>query len=54
MSTRPSNEDFIEWAKNDQNKFKMQNALRSYPELANIKDWVSFNQICFLLIISIF
>ena len=54
MSTRPSNKDFFEWANNDQNKSKMQNALRAHPDLAHIKDEVSFNQILFLLIFFIF
>ena len=51
MSTRPSDEDFLKWAKDDQNKSKMQIALRSHSDLANvILDWVSFNQICFIII----
>ena len=54
MSTRPSDEDFLEWARNDQNKSKMQNALRAHPDLAIIKDRVSFNQICFRVIIFTF
>ena len=54
MSSRPSNEEFLEWARNDQNKSKMQNALRAHPDLINIKDWVSFNQICFRIIIFTF
>ena len=46
MSTRPSNDDFIIWAKKDQNKSKVQNALRAHPDLAHIKDEeVSLNQI---------
>ena len=44
MSWRPSDEEFIEWVKNDQNKLKLQNALRAHPDLINIKNWVSFNQ----------
>ena len=51
MSTRPSDEEFLEWAKNDQNKSYMQNALRSHPDLAYVKDWVSFNQKIFLLVL---
>ena len=43
MSSRPSNKVFLEWAQNDQNKSKMQNALRAHPDLANINDSVRFN-----------
>ena len=50
MPTRPSNEDFINWAMNEENKSKVQNALKAYPNLANAKESVSFNQICFHLI----
>ena len=50
MSTRPSDDEFLEWVKNDQNKPKVQNALRAHPDLAHIKDTVSFYQ-CFLLYI---
>ena len=42
MSTRPSNNTFLEWVRNDQNKTKVQNALRAHPDLANYKDSVSF------------
>ena len=52
MSSRPSDKDFIEWAKNDQNVSRIQNALRSHPDLANIKNSVSFNQIYFLIIFT--
>ena len=51
MSTRPSNSDFFAWARKGQNMSNMQNALRAHPDLANIKNWVSFNQICFRIII---
>ena len=54
MSTRPSDDDFFDWVKNDQNKLKVQNALIAHPDLANVKDWVSFNQLYFLLIIFTF
>ena len=54
MSTRPSDEEFIEWVKNDQNKSKVQNALREHPNLINSKDRVSFNQLYFLSIIFTF
>ena len=54
MSTRPSDEEFIEWVKNDQNKSKVQNALREHPDLINSKDRVSFNQLYFLSIFSHF
>ena len=53
MSTRPDSE-FILWVKNDENKLKVQNALRAHPDLINIKDQVSFNQLYFLLIIFTF
>ena len=54
MSTRPSNYEFLEWVKNDQNKSKVQNALIAHPDLINIKDLVSFNQLHFLIIIITF
>ena len=54
MSTRPSAEEFIQWVQNDQNKLKVQNALRAHPDLANVKSVVSFNQYVFLLLISHF
>ena len=58
MSTRPSDLEFIEWVTNDQNKLKVQNALRAHPNLANIKDSrayvVSFNQLYFRIFIFIF
>ena len=50
MSSRPSDKKFINWAKDDQNKSKMQKALRAHPDLANVKDWVSCNQICFKIL----
>ena len=56
MSTRPSKDfflQFFEWIQNDQNKSKVQNALREYPDLINIKDSVSFYQY-FLIIIFAF
>ena len=40
MSARPSDEDFNNWALSDQNKSKMQNALRTYSDLVNIKNEV--------------
>ena len=54
MSTRPSDSEFLEWVKNDQNKLKVQNALIAHPDLINIKNWVSFNQLYFLIIIFTF
>ena len=45
MSTRPSDKEFLKWVQNDQNKSKVQNALRAHPDLANIKNSVSFNQL---------
>ena len=58
MSARPSDEVFIEWVKNDQNKFNVQNALRLHPDLINAKASgvfsVSFNQLHFLIIIFTF
>ena len=54
MSTRPSDSEFIQWVQYDQNKLKVQNALRAHPDLANIKDWVSSNQLYFLIIIFTF
>ena len=45
MPTKPSNKDFINWAKNDKNKSKMQNALSEHPDLAHVKDSVSFMNI---------
>ena len=54
MSTRPSDKEFIEWVRNDQNKSKVQNALRAHPDLINIKDWVSFNLLYYIFIIFTF
>ena len=54
MSRRPSDDDFLEWVRNDQNKSIVQNALRAHPDLIHIKDWVSFNQFYFLIIIFTF
>ena len=54
MSTRPSDKEFTQWVQNDQNKLKVQNALRAHPDLANVKDYVSFNQLYFLIIIFTF
>ena len=54
MSTRPSDEEFLGWVTNDQKKSKVQNALRAHPDLANIKDRVSFNQLYFLIIFFTF
>ena len=54
MSTRPSDKEFLEWVQNDQNKSKVQNALRAHSDLINIKDLVSFNQFYILIIISTF
>ena len=51
MSTRPSNKEFIQWVENDHNKSKVQNALRAHPDLANVKNSVSFNQLNFLLLL---
>ena len=51
MWREPLVDDFLEWVKNDQNKLKVQNALRARPSLANIEDWVSFNQLYLLVII---
>ena len=45
---RPSNVEFLAWVQNDQNKSKISNALKEYPNLANIKDAVGFNEISFL------
>ena len=45
MPKRPPDDEFIEWVKKDENKSKVQNALREHPDLANIKGWVSMNQI---------
>ena len=53
MPTKPSNKDFINWAKNDKNKSKMQNALSEHPDLAHVKDSVSCI-IFFLIIIFTF
>ena len=47
MSTRPSDVEFIEWVQNDQNKSKVQSALRAYPPLAIITHEVSFIQCIF-------
>ena len=58
MSTRPSNSEFIEWVLNDENKLKVQNALRAHPDLINIKDsrdsLVSFNHLYFYFFIFTF
>ena len=54
MSTRPSDDEFIAWVKNDQNKSKVQNALRAHPDLINVKDSVSFNQLYIFIIIFTF
>ena len=51
MSTRPSDDEFIEWVQNDQNKSKVQNALIAHPTLINIKYGVSFNQLYTFIII---
>ena len=45
MSRRPPDDEFIEWVKKDENKSKVQNALKEHSDLANIKGWVSMNQI---------
>ena len=39
--SRPSDEEFVEWAANDYNVSKIKNALRIYPELVNVKGGVS-------------
>ena len=54
MSTRPSNEEFIDWAKNDQHKSKIQIYLSAYPDLNSIKDSVSFNRIFIVIIMFTF
>ena len=38
---RPSNEEFIEWAKHDNNVSKIQDTLRIHPDLVQIKNEVS-------------
>ena len=35
---RPSNEEFFEWTEEDSNLSKIQNALKDYPDLIDIKD----------------
>ena len=40
MSTRPSNKSFLNWCGSDQNKLKFENALRTYPDFANVKNEV--------------
>ena len=35
--SRPSNEEFFEWAKIDTNVQKIRNALMAHPDLVNIK-----------------
>ena len=54
MSTRPSNDEFIRWVQDDQNKLKVQNALRVHPNLAHVKNSVSFDQLYFIFILSHF
>ena len=53
MGARPSNEQFIQWAINDRYKSKLQNALRKYPDLANIKNSVSFNILNYLMLVIV-
>ena len=52
MSTRPSDVEFFKWVRNDQNKSKVQNALRECPDLITIKGSVSCNKLNFLIIIT--
>ena len=50
MSTRPSDYDFLQLVKYDENKSKVQDALRAHPDLANIKKSVCFNPLFCLFI----
>ena len=45
MSTKPSYDQFVNWAASDENKSDMQISLRDHPDLANVKDSVSFRNI---------
>ena len=47
MSTKPSASDFMKWVQNDENQSKVRHALMEYPDLANMKDSVSFNRLIF-------
>ena len=40
---RPSNQEFIEWTKNDSSTSKIRNALSKFPDLVKIKEHVSCN-----------
>ena len=45
---KPSDEEFIEWTKKDQNKAKIEGALTRYPDLVHIRKEVCFDVACSL------
>ena len=47
---RPSDEEFIEWTKNDYNISKIRNALETYPDLIHSKDKVNYQKFAILVV----
>ena len=41
--SRPSDQEFCQWIRNDNDISKIENALKTYPDLINIKDRVSLS-----------